>query len=300
MQSAGPTTSLAEKENGKEKEEENDGVAERAIASNAVVRKRQKKKAKAGGETQPYVFGGPRKQQNYLTIHNHHSPYPHPYQPHPHASNSSSFAPAHLSTYLHATFLLTTFTLVLYLLFLLLRTLRSDLSARLSSSTLAQRSEIFACSQSYTLNRCSPETRVPALEDACRAWERCMHQDPEAVGTARLLAMVVGETVNGFVDTVSWKSFVFILLMAGLIVYSTTTALQHFRTSSPAHPIQQQQQHAYQPPSMNGVMMTPKSQRAAEFLGLGLNEWEYRSPAARVWGEKYGSSLREEVEGEAM
>lgn len=46
---------------------------------------------------------------------------------------------------------------------------------------LAILDEITKCGKNYMLNRCDPETRVPALERSCNYWAACMRRDPAKV-----------------------------------------------------------------------------------------------------------------------
>lgn len=41
--------------------------------------------------------------------------------------------------------------------------------------------EIAVCSRHYMDNRCDPATRIPAMQETCSMWERCMRRDPSVV-----------------------------------------------------------------------------------------------------------------------
>jgi Di-sulfide bridge nucleocytoplasmic transport domain len=64
------------------------------------------------------------------------------------------------------------------------------------------------CSKEYLENRCAPNTRVPAMEKACLAWEKCMNRDPTVVGRARVSAETFAEIVNSFIEPISYKTMV--------------------------------------------------------------------------------------------
>ena len=64
------------------------------------------------------------------------------------------------------------------------------------------------CSKEYLENRCAPSTRVPAMEKACMAWEKCMNRDPSVVGRARVSAETFAEIINSFIEPISYKTMV--------------------------------------------------------------------------------------------
>ena len=68
--------------------------------------------------------------------------------------------------------------------------------------------EMAVCSKEYLENRCAPNTRVPAMEKACLAWEKCMNRDPNVVGRARVSAETFAEIINSFIEPISYKTMV--------------------------------------------------------------------------------------------
>jgi Di-sulfide bridge nucleocytoplasmic transport domain len=64
------------------------------------------------------------------------------------------------------------------------------------------------CTKEYLQNRCAPGTRVPAMEKACLAWEKCMNRDPSVVGRARVSAETFAEIINSFIEPISYKTMV--------------------------------------------------------------------------------------------
>jgi hypothetical protein len=65
----------------------------------------------------------------------------------------------------------------------------------------------FYCQQQYNLNRCSPDTRLPAIVNLCREWEQCMFQ-PLSISKSKVLAETFADIANGFTDTLSTKTMV--------------------------------------------------------------------------------------------
>ncbi|GAA6027272.1 hypothetical protein JCM8097_002545 [Rhodosporidiobolus ruineniae] len=125
--------------------------------------------------------------------------------------------------------------LVLSLLLLFLYTLYHDIQSRLASLTVELRAEILQCAKSYVDNKCAPETRLPFMESRCAGWEECMNRDVVVSGKTRVVAETLAEVVNGFVDVISFKTMLFVLLTLGLTIYGSSVALS-ILPSRPAAP----------------------------------------------------------------
>lgn len=98
--------------------------------------------------------------------------------------------------------------LFLFISFLFVYTLYTDIQARLASLTVELRAEILQCAKAYVDNRCEPATRIPAMERKCSGWEECMGREVLIVGKTRVVAETLAEVVNGFVDVISLKTMV--------------------------------------------------------------------------------------------
>ena len=72
--------------------------------------------------------------------------------------------------------------------------------------------EIKACSVMYKNNFCEGNI-VPHMFQPCGEWETCMNRDPSKIGRARIGAQLLAEIVNAFVENISWKTFVSILVI---------------------------------------------------------------------------------------
>ena len=66
----------------------------------------------------------------------------------------------------------------------------------------------------YEVNFCDPKTRIPKLEEQCKIWENCMRQDPYLVARRAVwTSETLGETVNAFCETLSWKAIALLLFI---------------------------------------------------------------------------------------
>ncbi|KAJ1029895.1 hypothetical protein NDA13_003134 [Ustilago tritici] len=117
----------------------------------------------------------------------------------------------------------------LYLLFSIFRTVQRDVAEKVRAYEMDTLSEITACATAYAANRCGTDLQAPALAHACKNWERCSARDPAVVGTARVTAETFAEILNGFVDSVSWKTMFFTLICFSIVVGATNSFFSFFR-----------------------------------------------------------------------
>ena len=65
---------------------------------------------------------------------------------------------------------------------------------------------------------------MPAVEQACLAWEACMRRDAEVIGRARVSAMTLAEIINGFVEPITYKTMAFFVLLIGSAFFLSNIA----------------------------------------------------------------------------
>ncbi|EGW31762.1 uncharacterized protein SPAPADRAFT_51742 [Spathaspora passalidarum NRRL Y-27907] len=125
-------------------------------------------------------------------------------------------------------------SIIFYLIYIFITTIRIDINQRMQSTALEILQEISFCSREYVRNRCSPESglRVPALEQECTELDKCRNRDPQLIARSKITAETFAEIVNGFIGKISWKSIILIniLIFGGLIV--SNVAFGNYRTHS--------------------------------------------------------------------
>lgn len=97
---------------------------------------------------------------------------------------------------------------IIFLAVQFIRTVKRDVDIKLSHQVTEALAEIAHCRKQYEANRCHPDTRVPAMEQACRAWEAGMNRDPTTIGRAKVSATTFAEILNSFIDPITYKSLV--------------------------------------------------------------------------------------------
>ncbi|GAC96540.1 hypothetical protein PHSY_004120 [Pseudozyma hubeiensis SY62] len=168
---------------------------------------------------------------NYI-LPNAVSPLPHQHQGSSGSATNFMDKPELLLGYAQFIFNATILWAFLYLLYNFVRMVQKDVAEKVRSYEMDTLSEITACAAAYTANRCGTELQAPALANACKNWERCSARDPAVVGTARVTAETFAEILNGFVDSVSWKTMFFTLVCFSIVVGATNSFLSFFRIKS--------------------------------------------------------------------
>ena len=72
--------------------------------------------------------------------------------------------------------------------------------------------EMSICSREWNTNGCHNPNRAPALNSICDAWEFCFNKDPDQTGRAKISAKTFAEIFNSFVEPISWKAMVSLLI----------------------------------------------------------------------------------------
>ncbi|KAK6459667.1 Di-sulfide bridge nucleocytoplasmic transport domain-containing protein [Scheffersomyces xylosifermentans] len=140
-----------------------------------------------------------------------------------------------LSLYLQLFFNLLIISIVLYFVFIFVRTIKADINHKLEVYITDTMQEITMCTNEYFRNKCSNENgnvRAPALEGKCTNWSKCMNRDPRLIGKSKITAETFADIVNGFIRPISWKSLIFInLIIFGSILFMNV-AFGSYRNSS--------------------------------------------------------------------
>ncbi|KAG8951583.1 hypothetical protein FRC04_005870 [Tulasnella sp. 424] len=199
--------------------------------------------------------------------------------PHPPANKF----PEELKTYTKLFFVALAGVIGLLLFWVFLTTLSSDVAAKVAEYSGELLHEINTCSELYLINKCHPETRVPAMATVCQQWERCMNKDPKNVSRLRVYAETIGEMFNGFVDELSFRSVMIslaFLAVLALVLWWMAWMVSSIPRSSPppaVHP-----SHAYPlhmlPPATPSRMQYPGTQ-----LSLEDTPYPYNAAIAPDW-----------------
>jgi Di-sulfide bridge nucleocytoplasmic transport domain len=162
--------------------------------------------------------------------------------------------PVILSSYLQLFFNLILVAFFVYLVYVVVSTIRHDVDLKVEEYSQDILNEIAQCSNEYIRNNCMPGRRVPALEKTCSSWEKCMNQDPAVVGRAKVSAETFAEIINSFIEPFGFKAMGFIVtLFLGAAFANNVAFGVRYRQSMyaqgppPAAPPQQRPRYPHTP-----------------------------------------------------
>ncbi|KAI8087504.1 Di-sulfide bridge nucleocytoplasmic transport domain-containing protein [Thamnidium elegans] len=99
------------------------------------------------------------------------------------------------------------FTGVLYISYHIGINFSHDMHNKIAKYESVLLDEKMFCQQQYIDNKCLPNTRLPAIIDYCRNWEKCIHE-PISISKSKVLAETFAEMVNEFSNSLSLKTMV--------------------------------------------------------------------------------------------
>jgi len=129
--------------------------------------------------------------------------------------------PAVLIRYLHLVLNAVMIGFICYAVVYVFVSLQRDIRYKVSNRKMHIKKEVEDARASYEINRCHPDTRVPAIEELCNRWECTIKNGNGSVGYTRIIAEVFGDVLDGFVRKFSMKSslimgfFFFVFLTFG-------------------------------------------------------------------------------------
>lgn len=143
--------------------------------------------------------------------------------------------PYTLSLYLQLLLNFVLSCIFIYFFYILITTIRHDVDKKVEEYSAEILAEMAECSKQYLRNNCMPGRRVPALENTCISWERCMNRDPTVVGRARVSAETFSEIINSFIKPLTLKTWT---VIGGFMIAS-------FVFSNAAFAVFRSNQHSY-------------------------------------------------------
>ncbi|KAH7344469.1 Di-sulfide bridge nucleocytoplasmic transport domain-containing protein [Rhizoctonia solani] len=170
------------------------------------------------------MYNGPRTLSNHYTMHVN--------APGSAIQATSSYAPHILLGYVRVIFNTSLVLGFLYILVVVLVTVRRDIEDKVSAYTGENAAEIQQCVSQYLLNKCDKPV-VPHMEQFCDEWKKCMQRDASVVGRARIAAETLAEVVNGFVEPISWKTLGFSISTLAFLVLFINVSASFMRPAPP-------------------------------------------------------------------
>lgn len=138
-----------------------------------------------------------------------------------------------LSLYLQLLFNIVIVAILMYLLYLFVDTIGTDINNKVENYVSDISEEIALCAREYERNRCYLEhNRAPAIERTCTHWKKCMSRNPHLLGKSKLTAETFADIINGFVRPISWKALIILALISFGSLFVTNFAFGCYRNTS--------------------------------------------------------------------
>ncbi|KAH8752180.1 Di-sulfide bridge nucleocytoplasmic transport domain-containing protein [Hyaloscypha finlandica] len=126
-------------------------------------------------------------------------------------------------------------------------TVRADVDKASDDERALVLAETVRCARDYVDNRCGSDQRLPALQIPCESWEHCMNRDPNSIGRARVSAHTFAQIFNSFIEPISYKAMIFVVLIVTVCILVNNLAFGMFRSKvshiPPAQPFFPPNQH---------------------------------------------------------
>ncbi|EPS42772.1 hypothetical protein H072_3251 [Dactylellina haptotyla CBS 200.50] len=144
--------------------------------------------------------------------------------------------PQILSQYLQLFVNILIASLGIYFVYLIVGTIQRDVDKKVQEYVGEAQIQVAQCLHQWNINGCSPETRVPAMEEKCKVWRICADGDPYAIGRSKVSAETFAEIINGFVEPISYKSMAFTFVLVFGCLFVSNFAFGFFRAKVGGHP----------------------------------------------------------------
>ncbi|AMD19209.1 HBR308Cp [Eremothecium sinecaudum] len=141
---------------------------------------------------------------------------PMPWSPKANPVSKHSYA---LTTYLQLVLNTSAVVLLTSIILSLFKAFKTDIQSSWSYAEGELAFESRHCRQQYETNLCHPSSRVPALEQKCMEWEKCMLRNNDVYFRTRstLSARLIGDVINSLIEPLGWKALAAIFF--GLLMW---------------------------------------------------------------------------------
>lgn len=143
--------------------------------------------------------------------------------------------PFTLSLYMQFIMNVVVCTIFLYFIYHFFAMVSADIDMKIEEYSSAILAEIEECSRKYHENKCQRGLRVPALEKACAALEKCMERDPKIVGRTKVSAETLSEAFEHLVKPLSFKTWSILLGLFVVALAFPNALFSFFRSSKQSY-----------------------------------------------------------------
>ncbi|KAG4422330.1 hypothetical protein IFR04_004482 [Cadophora malorum] len=114
-------------------------------------------------------------------------------------------------------------------------TVRADVDKASEKERALVLAEMTKCAQEFLVNKCGADMRLPALQVPCDNWEHCMNRDPNSIGRAQVSAHTFAQIFNSFIEPISYKAMIFVVMIVTVCILINNLAFSTFRSKTNHH-----------------------------------------------------------------
>ncbi|CAR31092.1 hypothetical protein ZYGR_0P03980 [Zygosaccharomyces rouxii] len=140
--------------------------------------------------------------------------------------SSTSNNASHIGEFVRLAFNSSILVIILSVVIKFILLIKQDVDQKVQLKIAEQVIRVKRCQKHYEDNGCV--SHVPALETLCDGWHHCMHSTGQ-VQSASLWTQTLAETLNAFVEAISFRSLVFVLLAVCALVLVTNVVIASYR-----------------------------------------------------------------------
>ena len=123
---------------------------------------------------------------------------------------------------------------MVYLIYYICSSIKSDVNHRIYEQRLQLASDISFCRQQYYENNCDDPSylSLPLMRKKCEKFRKCMEQNPSSIGNLSLInAQIVGMVLNSLIEPLSFKFFIF-TLWCGVVIFGCNFVFGYIRAKT--------------------------------------------------------------------
>ncbi|KAG4432725.1 hypothetical protein IFR05_011781 [Cadophora sp. M221] len=114
-------------------------------------------------------------------------------------------------------------------------TVQADVDKASEKERALVQAEIVKCAQEFVVNKCGANMRLPALQIPCDNWQHCMDRDPNSIGRAQVSAHTFAQIFNSFIEPISYKAMIFVVMIVTVCILINNLAFSTFRSKANHH-----------------------------------------------------------------
>ncbi|KAI3406139.2 hypothetical protein KGF56_000981 [Candida oxycetoniae] len=142
------------------------------------------------------------------------------------------YTPYTLNLYLQLIINLILWSFIVYLIYVTITTINSDIQIKIEEFSIQILEEISACSREYLRNKCDSPDRPRVIDHECSLLDKCRNQDPMKFARSKISIELIAEIINAFFDKISYKSLIILVILLVITIVYTSITLKNYQVEN--------------------------------------------------------------------